>query len=107
MEKERTTTHIKRISESFCKEIPDDIDLIYQVEIMYWNLWAQFGILKQNITLIERLKLRLSDFTWTKTARNSFYKLEDHKRVYKLLKKDDRFADWSDTCEPIISRKGL
>ena len=100
MEKERITTHIKSISESYCKEIPDDLDLLDQMEIMYWNLWIQFGVLKENVALIDRLQLNLNEFTWTKEARNAFYKSSDHKRVLKLMKKEDKLAEWSDNCEP-------
>ena len=100
MEKERASTPLNTISESYCKEIPDDIELIDQVEIMYWNLWAQFGITQDNVALIDRLQLSIKDFKWTKRARNAFYKVEEHSRVISLLKKDDKLADWYDNCEP-------
>ena len=102
MEKERTSTHIKSISESFCKEIPDDIKLVDQMEILYWNLWSQFGITKENVALIDRLQLCLTSFTWSKRARSAFYKIEDHARVLDLMKKDDKITEWSDRCEPKI-----
>ena len=100
MEKERAPSHIKTISESYCKEIPDDIELMDQMEILYWNLWVQFGITQDNVALIDRLQLSLNEFTWSKRAKNAFYKIDDHKRVLNLMKKEDKLAEWSANCEP-------
>lgn len=67
-----------------------------QIEIMFWNLWKQFGIDKENL----KPHMLISDYAWTLQTKNDFYEIPFHKNLLKVFEKRKLMASWTLDCEP-------
>ncbi|MAG50192.1 hypothetical protein CL621_00960 [archaeon] len=69
-------------------------------EVMYWNLWKQFGLKKEG-SLVQRIRLKSCEFRWTPELKKEFYSIEWHSKVKDKLIELKEWQTWEANFEPI------
>lgn len=69
-----------------------------QIEVMYWNLWRQFGVTEK---LLKTKSYNVKNFIWLSEAKKEFYKFPLHKKLIKDINKKNKLKDWVKICEPV------
>lgn len=68
------------------------------IETMYWNLWNQYGINKNNCS-----SLKVKNYLWSEKAKKDFYSFPLHKKLILNIKQRGLLEEWEFSCEPKIS----
>lgn len=76
-----------------------------KLEILYWNLWGQFGITPTYVTRYIKSgkpKPSVSDYAWTDEVKKAFYDHPKHQKFWKALDKCYGMARgmWTLNSEP-------
>jgi len=91
---------LRKFDDSRFKPLPRTTDLKAKGQQLYDNLWSMFGTFRNKAALsrrcaklgIERPKLSVADFAWSKAVSDAFYAHRYHRFFVGDLKKHFAFA---------------